>query len=46
MGSPTFYRFRSNWELDAPRGHVFEVLKKGRELRAVVASGEAIRQVE
>lgn len=29
MGSPTFYRFRSNWEVDAPRGYVFEVLKRG-----------------
>ena len=29
MGSPTFYRFRSEWELDAPRARVFEVLRKG-----------------
>jgi uncharacterized protein YndB with AHSA1/START domain len=28
MGSPV-YRFRSNWELDAPRPQVFEVLRKG-----------------
>ena len=29
MGAPTFYRFRSEWELDAPRSSVFEVLRKG-----------------
>jgi uncharacterized protein YndB with AHSA1/START domain len=29
MGAPTFYRFRSEWELDAPRATVFEVLRKG-----------------
>jgi hypothetical protein len=29
MSSPTFYRFRSTWEVDAPRGYVFEVLRKG-----------------
>jgi len=29
MSSPTFYRFRSEWELDATRAKVFEVLRKG-----------------
>lgn len=29
MGAPTFYRFRSEWELEAPRARVFEVLRKG-----------------
>jgi uncharacterized protein YndB with AHSA1/START domain len=29
MSSPTFYRFRSNWELDASRAQVFDVLRKG-----------------
>jgi len=29
MSSPTFYSFRSEWELDAPRAKVFEVLRKG-----------------
>ena len=29
MSSPTFYSFRSEWELDAPRASVFEVLRKG-----------------
>jgi hypothetical protein len=29
MSAPKFYRFRSEWELDAPRSRVFEVLRKG-----------------
>jgi hypothetical protein len=29
MSAPTFYRFRSEWELDAARAHVFAVLRKG-----------------
>lgn len=29
MGAPMFYRFRSEWEFDAPRSRVFEVLRKG-----------------
>ena len=29
MSSPTFYRFRSEWNLDAARPRVFEALRKG-----------------
>jgi hypothetical protein len=29
MSSPTFYRFRSEWALEAPRARVFDVLRKG-----------------
>jgi len=29
MSSPTFYRFRSEWHMDASRASVFEALRKG-----------------
>ena len=29
MSSSTFYRFHSEWELNAPRARVFEVLRQG-----------------
>ena len=29
MSPPTFYRFRSEWELEAPRARVFDVLREG-----------------
>jgi len=29
MSAPTFYRFRSEWKLDAERARVFAVLRKG-----------------
>ncbi|MGH2699913.1 MAG: SRPBCC family protein [Actinomycetota bacterium] len=29
MSSLSFYRFRSEWELAAPRGRVFDVLRRG-----------------